>query len=178
MLVDASRVASCGMHAFSLPDASVGIDSMNSDGAQELLSALNVYQLAENPLLLSGQTFSPTAGSPRRVVQRWPDDGYPSDHWCHNPYGVWRLSAPGGQARSQTELHPLYVPALVVLLHALERKDGPLARPQVEQAAKEATCVAVEHRHAREMERARGYADIDPELAWEQWCVVRAKLDS
>jgi len=32
----------------------------------------------------------------------------------------------------------------------------------------------VEHRRAQEMERARGYADIDPELAWEQWCVVRA----
>jgi hypothetical protein len=24
------------------------------------------------------------------------------------------------------------------------------------------------------MERSRGYADIDPELAWDQWCVVRA----
>jgi hypothetical protein len=92
MLVGSERVVSCGMHAFSLPDASVEMGSMTSEGAQELLSTLNVYQLAEDPLLLSGQTFSPTPGAARRVVQRWPDDGYPPDHWCHNPYGLWRLS--------------------------------------------------------------------------------------
>lgn len=174
MLVDGVRVVSCGMHAFSLPDASVNIDTMTSEHAQDLVSALNVYQLAENPLLLSGQTFSPTAGAARRVVQRWPDDEYPPDHWCHNPYGVWRLSAEGGQARPQTELHPLFVPALVVLLHALEQKSGPLTRRQVEDTTMKAVCVAVEHRHAQEMERSRGYADIDPELAWDQWCVIRA----
>jgi hypothetical protein len=173
MLVDDGRVASCGMHAFSLPDASVQMDTLTSEEAQELLSVLNVYQLAEDPLLLSGQTFSPSAGSPRRVVQRWPDDGYPSEHWCHNPYGLWRLSAEGGQARTQTELHLLFVPALVVLLQALEEKGGPLTRAQVEETTGAATCMAVKHRHAQEMERSRGYADIDPELAWEQWCVVR-----
>jgi hypothetical protein len=174
MLVGDGRVVSCGMHAFSLPDASVHIDTMTSGEAQELLSALNVYQLGEDPLLLSGQTFSPTAGSARRVVQRWPDDGYPPDHWCHNPYGLWRLGAEGGQARPQRELHPLFMPPLVVLLHALEQKTGPLTRRQVEETTERGTCVAVEHRHAQEMERARGYADIDPDLAWEQWCVVRA----
>jgi len=174
MLVGDGRVVSCGMHAFSLPDACVHMDTMTSKEAQELLSALNVYQLEEDPLLLSGQTFSSTAGSPRRVVQRWPDDGYPSDHWCHNPYGLWRLSGEGEQARPQTELHLLFVPPLVELLHALEQKAGPLTRSQVEETTEQATCVAVEHRHAQQMERARGYADIDPELAWEQWCVVRA----
>jgi hypothetical protein len=162
------------MHAFSLPDASVQMDTMTSEEAQELLTTLNVYQLGEDPLLLSGQTFSPTPGSARRVVQRWPDDGYPPDHWCHNPYGLWRLSAEGAQARAQVQLHPLFIPALVVLLHALEKQSGPLTRRQVEETTKQGTCAAVEHRHAQEMERARGYADIDPELAWEQWCVVRA----
>jgi hypothetical protein len=108
------------MHAFSLPDASVEMGSMTSEGAQELLSTLNVFQLAEDPLLLSGQTFSPTPGAARRVVQRWPDDGYPPDHWCHNPYGLWRLSAEGEQARPQPQLHALFMPAVMVLLHALE----------------------------------------------------------
>ena len=28
-------------------------------------------------------------------------------------------------------------------------------------------------RDAQKLERSRGYADIDPELAREQWCVVR-----
>jgi hypothetical protein len=177
MLVGDGRVVSCGMHAFSLPDAFVRMDAMTSGEAQELLSALNVYQLAEDPLLLSGQTFSPDAGSPRRVVQRWPDDGYPPDHWCHNPYGVWRLSAAGAQARPQTELHPLLMPALVLLLQTLEEKAGPLTRRQVEETTKKATCVAVEHRHAQEIKRTPGYADNDPDLAWEQWCVVRANRD-
>jgi hypothetical protein len=174
MLVGNERVVSCGMHAFSLPDASVNIDTMTSEEAQELLSTLNVYQLEEDPLLLSGQTFSPTASSARRVLQRWPDDGYPPDHWCHNPYGVWRLSAEGGQARPQTELHAIFVPPLVVLLHAVDEQAGPLTRRQVEETTEHGTCVAVEHRLAKEMERARGYADIDPDLAWEQWCVVSA----
>jgi hypothetical protein len=174
MLVGNGRMVSCGMHAFSLPDASVQMDAMTSEEAQEFLSTLNVYQIAEDPLLLSGQTFSPTASSARRVVQRWPDNGYPPDHWCHNPYGLWRLSAEGAQARAQTELHPLFMPPLVVLLHALEQKAGPLTRRQVEETTRQGTCMAVEHRHAQKMERARGYADIDPELAWEQWCIVRA----
>ncbi len=85
MLVGGGRVVSCGMHAFSLPDASVQMDGMTSEQAQELVTALNTYQLAEDPLLLSGQTFSPEAGSPRRVVQRWPDDGYPPDQLVSQP---------------------------------------------------------------------------------------------
>ncbi len=174
MLVGGGRVVSCGMHAFSLPDASVQMDGMTSEEAQELLSVLNVDQLAEDPLLLSGQTFSPDADSPRRVVQRWPDDGYPPGHWCHNPYGVWRLSAPGAQPRPQAELHPFFALSLVVLLRALEEKGGPLTQRQVEEAVAKSPCIAVQHRHAQAMERARGYADVDPELAWEQWCVVRA----
>jgi hypothetical protein len=174
LLVEDERVSSCGMHAFSRPDASVPLDTLTSEEAQSLLSTLNVYQIAEDPLLLSGQTFSPSADSARRVVQRWPDDGYPPEHWCHNPYGVWRLSAEGARGRTQPELHPLFVPALVVVLHAQEQKSGPLTRSQVEETTERGTCVAVQHREARKMERARGYADIDPELAWEQWCVVRA----
>src|SRR5262249_50269521 len=133
MLTTEDHVVSCGMHAFSLPDARVELDGQTPEQAQELLSALNVYQLAEDPLLLSGQTFSPTSDAPRRVLQRWPDDGYPADHWCHNPYGVWRLGPPGGKARPQPELHPQFMPALVVVLSALEAKNGPLTREQVEQ---------------------------------------------
>lgn len=177
MLVGGGRAVSCGMHAFSLPDASVQMDGLTSAEAQELVTALNVYQLADDPVLLSGQTFSPTADTPRRVVQRWPDDGYPPDHWCHNPYGVWRLSAEGAQPRPQGELHPLFMPALVVRLQAAENASGSLTRGQVEEITEQGTCVMVEHRHAQAMERLRGYADIDPELAWEQWRVVCANRD-
>jgi hypothetical protein len=173
MLTAEDYVVSCGMHVFSLPDARMQLAGESPEHARELLSALNVYQLAENPLLLSGQTFSPSSETPRRLVQRWPDDGYPEDHWCRNPYGVWRLGPPGGEARPQPELHPQFMPALVVVLAALEEKNGPLTREQVEAATRKASCMAVKHRDAQTLERARGYADIDPELAWEQWCVVR-----
>ena len=174
MLTSEDHVVSCGMHAFSLPDARVELDGQSPEEAQELLTELNVYQLAEDPLLLSGHSFSPTAESSRRPLQRWPDDGYPSDHWCHNPYGVWRLGPAGGKARAPPELHLAFVPALVAVLTALEAENGPLTPALVEQARDNAACIAMEHRDAQTLERSRGYADIDPELAWEQWCVVRA----
>jgi hypothetical protein len=49
MLVGNGRVVSCGMHAFSLPDASVQTGTMTSEEAQEILTTLNVYQLGEDP---------------------------------------------------------------------------------------------------------------------------------
>ncbi len=174
MLVTEGEVTSCGMHAFSLPDSRVARDGNEGSAAEQaLLTALNVYQLGEDPLLLSGHTFSPDANSPRRALQRWPDDGYPPAHWCHNPFGVWRIGPPGGKGRPPTELHAEFMPSLVVLLSALEAKKGTLTREQVEEATRAGVCIALDHRKAKLLERTRGYADIDPELAWEQWCVVR-----
>lgn len=166
---------SCGMHAFSLPDVRVEVKRRADAAAlQELASVLNVYQLAEEPDLRSGQTFAPDADSPRRVVERWPDREYPEDHACHNPYGVWRLGSPGGKARSTPRLVPVFVPALRVVLGALEQQKGrPLTRAEVEEARDAAPCITMEPADARRMERSRGHADLDPELAWEQWKLVR-----
>lgn len=36
--------------------------------------------------------------------------------------------------------------------------------------------MALSRRAAIELERKRGYADIDPELAYEQWQIVRSNL--
>lgn len=87
------EATSCGMHAFSLPDASVAIDGeTDMTEAQRLLAAINRYQIDEDPLLLSGQRFSPDAESPKRVLRRWPDAGYPEGHACaitHSGYGAW-----------------------------------------------------------------------------------------
>ena len=96
---DVSR--SCGMHAFGLPDAQV--DARPSD-ADDLLGPLNVYQVAEDPVLVSGDTFAPDAQTPRRRLERWPDDGYPPGHPCHNPFGVWRLGAEAGAADPRSDL--------------------------------------------------------------------------
>lgn len=118
---------SCGMHAFSLPDVSADLEG-DAPALQELGSVLNLYQLAEDPVILSGQTFAPDRETPRRVVERWPDTEYPPDHPCHNPYGVWRLGPPGGTARPMGELVPVFMPALRVLLPALEAEAGKRSR--------------------------------------------------
>jgi hypothetical protein len=164
---------SCGMHAFSLPDVSVPIDADEGE-LDELGSTLNVYQLTEDPMLRSGQTFRPDADTPRRVIERWPDTAYPAGHACHNPYGVWQLGPPGGIAREIGKLELVFMPALAALLTALERKRGrPLTRHDVEATRDQGACIAMEPRDAQKLERERGYRDIDPELAWEQWSLVR-----
>jgi hypothetical protein len=162
---------SCGMHAFSLPDVAVSIDAEEGNA---LGTTFNVYQLAEDPVLRSGQTFRPDGDTPRRVLERWPDTQYPSEHACHNPYGVWRLGPPGGSARAIGKLVFVFTPALHALLAALEDKRGrPLTRDEVEATRDHGACIAMEPRDAQTLERERGYCDLDPELAWEQWMLVR-----
>lgn len=173
-LADAGALQSCGMHAFSLPDVRVELDG-DPAALQALATTLNVYQLAEDPVIVSGQTFTPDRETPRRVVERWPDTQYPPDHVCHNPYGVWRLGPPGGAARPVGELLPVFVPALHPILLALESEQGkPLTRAQVEAARDKGACIMMTPRDAQKLERSRGYCDLDPELAWEQWQLVRS----
>jgi hypothetical protein len=65
------------------------------------------------------------------------------------------------------------MPALGVLLTALEAQSSrPLTRQQVEDARDNAACITMKHRDAQALERSRGYADLNPELAWEQWQLV------
>ena len=164
---------SCGMHAFSLPDVRIELDGDRA-ALQELAETLNVYQLAEDPVLRSGQTFRPDDEAPRRVVERWPDVVYPPGHACHNPYGVWRLGPPGGAGRGVGELVPVFVPALAAVLGALEAQHGqPLTEAQVLEARDRGACIMMEPRDAQRLERSRGYVDLEPELAWEQWQLVR-----
>jgi hypothetical protein len=164
---------SCGMHAFSLPDVRATLEG-DAPAVQQLANVLNVYQLAEDPVIRSGQTFAPDRETPRRVVERWPDTRYAPEHPCHNPYGVWRLGPAGGTARPLGELVPTFVPPLRVLLAALEDKNGkPLTKKQVEAARDGGVCIAMNPRDVQRLERERGYADLDPELAWEQWKLVR-----
>ena len=164
---------SCGMHAFSLPDVRIALDG-DADALQELATALDVYQLAEDPALRSGHTFRPDNETPRRIVERWPDVEYPSDHSCHNPFGVWRLGPPGGTARSMGDLVPVFIPALRLLLAAAEDKSGKaLTKTQVTKIRDEGHCIMMKPLDAQHLERERGYADLDPELVWDQWRLVR-----
>lgn len=180
VLVAEGEATTCGMHLFSLPDAQVRLDHRtDAVAAGELLTALNVYQLAEDPLLLSGHTFSPDRDTPKRVLHRWPDATYERGHICNNPFGVWRLGASGSAGEPPTKLACVFMPSLVSLLLAREQKAArPLTRGEVEQITSNATVVALEHRDAREMERKRGYTDLDPSRVWDQWQIVREKIPS
>lgn len=175
MLGDADCVQSCGMHAFSRPDACVS-PSAGSEAAAALLTELNVYQLAEDPLLRSGQTFRPSEEEPRRVLERWPDAAYPASSPCHNPYGVWRLSEPGVAGRASSDLLPVFIPSLAAVLMAAEESAGrALTKAEVEATRNRSACVMMKQRDAQRLERERGYADLEPELAWEQWRAMRGR---
>lgn len=92
-----------------------------------------------------------------------------------NPYGLWRFLAPGQQGIQPAELVPVMIPQLVVLFAAMETEKGrPLTRDEVEDLVSKSPCIAMEHADARTLEQSRGYVDIEPELAWEQWQIVRA----
>ncbi|MBS2032016.1 MAG: hypothetical protein JST54_29225 [Deltaproteobacteria bacterium] len=72
----------------------------------------------------------------------------------------------------------VFVPSLAATLGAVETKNGrPLTREELEKLRDKSPCIAMKPRDAQEMERARGYADLDPELAWEQWQAYRANKD-
>lgn len=162
----------CGMHLFGRPDAQVAL----GDDAERILTSFNGFQLDEDPLLLSGHTFAPDTETPRRTLARWPDHRYPAGHPCHNPFGVWRLE-PQGPRREHPELAIVFMPALVTVLLAAERQAGkPLTRKQVEAIVEKGVCMTMTYEDARALERKRGYADLDPELAWEQWQLVRDGL--
>lgn len=177
MLTGRKRVTTCGMHVFSLPDAQVDLDeTLDAVAANDFLGSLNVYQLAEDPLLLSGHRFAPDPQTPQRVVERWPDATYPADHLCHNPFGVWRVGGPNSPPHGPDSLAYVFMPSLAAVLTDAEKKAGKkLTKKQVETIRDEAPCMTMDHRDAQRLERKRGYADLEPSLAYEQWQVLQSR---
>jgi hypothetical protein len=69
------------------------------------------------------------------------------------------------------------VPALVAVLLAKEREKGaPLTKEEVEDITDKAECMAMPRHARRKVDESRGYEDIDPEHAWEQWQEIRQDL--
>jgi hypothetical protein len=162
------------MQAFGLPDAQVAGDPRT---ANALISELNVFQIAEAPVLVTGDTFAPDADAPRRRLERWPDADCPGDEPGHNPFGVWRLGPHGGRSDPRGTQRPVFIPALVAILTAAEEQAGrPLGREEVERLTEGGACITMSHGDAQQLERSRGYADLEPTLAWPQWQVARTTL--
>lgn len=161
----------CGMHQFDLPDAQIALD----DGAAiDWLETFNVFQLVESPVLGSGHTFSPGPEASKRTLEHWPDHRHHPNDGRHNPFGVWRLLPPHEARIQPTKLVPMIIPSLVAMLLNKERQLGRALEPQeVSKLVEQSPCIAMERAHALELEKSRGYADIEPALAWEQWQLIR-----
>lgn len=66
------------------------------------------------------------------------------------------------------------VPALVDILLAMEREKGSrLTEAEVTETRDRAVCIMLPLSERAAMDEARGYADVDPEKAWEQWQAIR-----
>lgn len=81
---------SCGMQNFGLADSSIPI-RIDSATAATLLNQFNIYQLAEQPSLGNGHTFSVSATSPRFRLKKEKCRWYEVDNPLHNSFGCWHL---------------------------------------------------------------------------------------
>ena len=175
LVADGEEFFTCGMHQFGLPDAQIATDDRHA--ATKWLDALCTFQLAEQPVLATGHTFRPDETSSRRVIERWPDHRHHPDDGRHNPFGLWRLLPPGTQGLQTQDPVLTIVPPLLAVLAASERSKGSaLTKDEVDRLIEEAPAIAMEVADATALERSRGYADIEPRLAWEQWQLVRRTL--
>jgi hypothetical protein len=69
------------------------------------------------------------------------------------------------------------IPALVaILLHHERQKGAPLSEKEVLDIRDRAACMTMPYSVAAQMAEKRGYDDIRPEHAWEDWNAVRPSL--
>lgn len=78
-----------------------------------------------------------------------------------------------------TEIIITPIPSLVATLLNRERAKGTaLTREEVKAIRDSAPCVALTPDQRAAVDAGRGYDDIDPERAWEEWQQVRVELDT
>ena len=69
------------------------------------------------------------------------------------------------------------MPALVAILLSVEKKKGsPLTKQEVVTLRDKMTVVVTAPADAKAIDDGRGYKDIDPSHAWEEWRVVRVQF--
>ena len=78
------------------------------------------------------------------------------------------------KSKQSKPLVPVFVPPLVTLLQKKERTKGsPLTKEEVLEIRDNATMILMKADEALKMADSRGYRDIDPVKAWEQWLQIR-----
>lgn len=79
----------------------------------------------------------------------------------------------------EENLKIVHVPALVaVLLNAEREKGSALSEQEVLEIRDSSECIVMPFDAADKVEKQRGYPDIDPEYAWEEWQVVRDEFSN
>jgi hypothetical protein len=69
----------------------------------------------------------------------------------------------------------IFIPALIARLWQHEQAKGsPLTAEKVTAICERAICMTLRRDLAREIIAERGFADIDPANAWEEWQVARS----
>jgi hypothetical protein len=84
--------ASCGMHAFGMPDVHVSAE-VGLVEASNAIAAFNVYALERRPILATGHWFTGSDNGPRFRLRRADCEHFPREQSLHNPFGVWQLHA-------------------------------------------------------------------------------------
>lgn len=80
---------------------------------------------------------------------------------------------------SSDELAIVPIPALVaILLNREQQKGSPLTEKEVLAIRDGAVCMAAPRDMAAKLAERRGYEDIDPENAWEDWNAIRPTLSA
>lgn len=70
------------------------------------------------------------------------------------------------------------IPSLIaILVHAENQKGSALNENEVNQFAEECVCMTMPFSMAYEMEVNRGYRDIRPEFAWQDWLEYKSNPD-
>jgi hypothetical protein len=67
------------------------------------------------------------------------------------------------------------IPPLVTILQHKEAAKGfPLTESEVLDIRDQAVCMTMRRSHANQLAEKRGFADIDPSHAWEEWLQSRS----
>jgi hypothetical protein len=78
---------------------------------------------------------------------------------------------------ARSEVIPVFIPALVVILHHAEKQKGsPLTEEEVLAIRDGGVCIMMAEERAIALDEKRGYNDLDPKQVWEQWQEARSQL--
>jgi len=90
LIGDSQHYYSCGMHHFGLPDVEAE-RSIDIKATADLMNRFNYWQIAEEPKITSGHTFSVAADAPRYRITLKADSRHEPSDFFHNPAGLWNL---------------------------------------------------------------------------------------